>query len=468
MHHRKRLAAAAASVAVCVPLAACGSGGPSAASSHAKASAPTTIKVVYEEVPPSAGYTPSLQAAKAAFLKKYPKDKVKLTPINATESLYYSKLALQERSPSTAPDVLVEDSFQIAADSAAGYITPLTKYLKTYPDWNSEFTPAAHSEASGPNGQIYGLPISTDTRGLWYNKDVFKKAGLPTKWQPKSWNDILKAAEQIKAKEPGVVPLNIDATKALGEATSLQGEQMLMSGTPQGDNGTLYNPSTHKFIGKSKGLLSTLGFYQAVAKKKLGEDLNVAENANNSSTIYGQQFPKNKLGISLDGSWVYSNWLPKSKGGSYPWPQWSKVMSWAAMPTENGQAPHFTSESGGWVYSVGGTSSNPAAAFKFITFADNMKNQLTYDVGSGDIPTRKDVIQSKAYINSNPSAKFFSSLLKYTHYRPKNTHYPTVSTDLTAAAEGVYTLSESPTKAMDKYAATIKAYLPSNLFTNNM
>jgi multiple sugar transport system substrate-binding protein len=465
MRNRKRLVGTAA-IAVCAPLvaAACGTAGGGAATSKAKATAAATITVAYELTPPAAGYGPSLQAAKAEFLKAYPKDKVILDPINATESLYYTKLALQERSPSTAPDVLVEDSFQIAADSAANNIIPIDKYLSSWKPWTTEFTSAAHSEAQGPNGEEYGVPISTDTRGLWYNKKVFKEAGIPTPWQPKDWADILSAAEKIKASVPGVIPFNINATKALGEATSLQGEQMLMSGTPQGDNGTLYNPATKKFIGNSVGLLNTLKFYQTVADKGLGESLNVAENADNSTTIYDQQFPQNKLGISLDGNWIYSNWLSKAKGGTYPWPQWSSVIGWAAMPTEFGQPPKYTSESGGWVYSISGDAKNPAAAFQFITYAANQPNLLSYDIGAGDIPTRTDVINDPAYDASDASAKFFGDLTKYTHYRPKNTNYTTVSLDLAQAAETVYTKSGSPQSAMSTFATSIKNFLPSSQY----
>ena len=35
---------------------------------------------------------------------------------------------------------------------------------------------------------------------------MFKKAGLPVPWTAHNWNDILTAAEKIKARVPGVVP----------------------------------------------------------------------------------------------------------------------------------------------------------------------------------------------------------------------------------------------------------------------
>jgi len=480
--HKRVVGLSAVAVAGALLAAGCGSSGTSSPSNTTGGSSGSTaaggtkstsgsggsshtIRVVYEEVPPAAGYTPSLTNAAKQFQAKYPGIKIKLEPINATESDYYNKLAVLEKSASTAPDVLVEDSFQIPPDAAAGFIIPINKYLNKWSDWKTEFPAAAHAEASGPDpSKYYGVPISTDTRGLWYNKSVLQKAGIALPWHPKTWADVIAAAKQIKAKESNVIPFNINGTTPLGEATSLQGVQMLMSGTPQGINNTLYNPSTGKFIGQSKGLLDSLTFYQTVVKDGLAEPQSVASNPNNSSVIYGQQFPKNALGISLDGNWVYSNWLSKAKGGGYPWPQWSKDMGWTGMPTQNGQAPGFTSESGGWVYSIGKHAKDPQAAFNFITYATSKENLLTYDVGAGNIPPRSDVATDPAYVASNASAKFFGSLVKYTHYRPKNVNYTRVSTDLTTAVDSVFSKGESPAQAMSTYAQTIKGFLPASQY----
>jgi multiple sugar transport system substrate-binding protein len=475
MSTRKRLVSVAAvAIAGTLLAAGCGSSsksnsggttsgtsGSSSSSGGSSSGGSTTIKVAYEVTPPSQGYGPSLQAAVKEFEAAYPKDKVVLQPINATESLYYTKLALEEKSASTAPDVLVEDSFQIPQDAAAHYIIPINQYLAKWSDWTKDFPAAAHAEASGPDpSQYYGVPISTDTRGLWYNKAVLKKAGIALPWDPKNWADIISAAQAIKKAEPNVIPFNINGTEPLGEATSLQGVQMLMSGTPDTINGTLYNPKTGKFIGESKGLLDSLNFYSTVVKDGLTEPQSIASNPNNSTIIYGSQFPKNELGISLDGNWVYSNWLSKAKGGSFPWPQWSTDMGWTGMPTENGQAPGITSESGGWVYSIGSHAPDPQAAFNFITYAANKENSLNYDILAGNIPPRSDVASDPQYIASNASAKYFGSLVKYTHYRPKNPNYTNVSTDLTKAVDSVFSGGTAPSKALATYAATIKAFLP--------
>ena len=50
------------------------------------------------------------------------------------------------------------------------------------------------------NGVNYGVMNGTDVRGIWYNKQIFEKAGLPTNWQPKTWADILAAAKRSRPR----------------------------------------------------------------------------------------------------------------------------------------------------------------------------------------------------------------------------------------------------------------------------
>jgi multiple sugar transport system substrate-binding protein len=42
-----------------------------------------------------------------------------MVPIEAEQDQYFTKLALMNGSPDTAPDVIYEDTFQIRSDAAA-------------------------------------------------------------------------------------------------------------------------------------------------------------------------------------------------------------------------------------------------------------------------------------------------------------------------------------------------------------
>ena len=155
-----------------------------------------------------------------------------------------------------------EDTFLINSDIAAGYLTALDDRISSWPDW-SQFKDTAKTAAQALDGKTYGIPDGTDVRALWFNKKMFEKAGLPTDWQPKSWNDIITAAQTIKQKVPGVIPLNVYAGTGVGEAASMQGFEMLLYGIP---TGTLFDKQSQKWVVDSKAFTDALTAYQQVCE----------------------------------------------------------------------------------------------------------------------------------------------------------------------------------------------------------
>src|SRR5260370_19023657 len=111
-------------------------------------------------------------------------------------------------SSTPAPCLRREGAFPVSSDVTAGYLAPLDKSLASWPDYTQQWFPAMQKITTF-NGHNYGVMNGTDDRLIWYNKNIFQKAGLPTTWQPQSWADILAAARAIKAKAPGVIPMNL-------------------------------------------------------------------------------------------------------------------------------------------------------------------------------------------------------------------------------------------------------------------
>lgn len=66
-------------------------------------------------------------------------------------------------------------------------------------DWLNGFYPAL-MENSQVNGKTYGVPFQRSTIVMYYNKDLFKQAGLNPEQPPKSWAQFIKMSKQIKQK----------------------------------------------------------------------------------------------------------------------------------------------------------------------------------------------------------------------------------------------------------------------------
>jgi multiple sugar transport system substrate-binding protein len=439
MRQRFLLSIAAAGLAA-ASLAACGSGGGSGGSK--------TVTVAYEDYGGFHAVGDLMRKAIPTFKKEHPGWNVQLDPINAPENDYYTKLDLMNRSASTQPDVLYEDTFLINSDVKAGFLAPLNSYLKTWADWKY-FYPASKTAAQAINGDIYGVPMSTDTRGLWYNKQLFQRAGLPVPWNPKNWNDVLAAARTIKKKLPGVMPIEVYSGTPAGEATTMQGFEMLLYGTGE----TLYNHATNKWVPPSAGFTSALNFIKTVYSSGLGPSPQQELNPNVGTEVAEQWLPQGKLAIDLDGNWLPGTWIP---GGPAPWAKWSTVMDWTAMPTENGQGSDVTSMSGGWTLSVGADSAHKSMAWDLISIALNTQNATYYTKASGDLAVRTDVASQPSYTSQTPGISFWTSLVKYTNYRPAYPVYPNVSNDIQTATEEVMTGQQSPSQAAAIYGQALK------------
>ncbi|MFF4753537.1 extracellular solute-binding protein [Streptomyces sp. NPDC002514] len=427
-------------------LTACGGG---------SGSSPDTVKISFKQSTDNSVKVMDtyLTGIKKQFEKQYPGKKVEFVPIKAADSEYYTKLQQMLRSPKTAPDLVYEDTFLINSDITSGYLKPLDPYLAKWPGWN-QFIDTAKSAAKGEDGKTYGVSDGTDTRGLWYDKQVFAKAGLPADWQPKTWDDVLDAARAVKAKVPGVIPLNVYTGKPVGEAATMQGFEMLLYGTGDGATDPLYDTASKKWITAGQGFKDALSFVETVYKEKLGPDVPDALDPNIMTRVRGELLPEGKLGIALDGSWLPQDWLP---GSGHEWPDWSKRLGLAAMPTQHGQAPGKVSMSGGWTWAIPARAGNPDLAFDFVKVMQTKANAQKWYIANSGIAVRKDVAGDPAYTSAQPGIKFFTDLVPSTHYRPAYPAYPKVSTAVQEAMESVTTGDASVDEAASAYDDALKA-----------
>lgn len=431
------LALTIAVTALAAALTACGGG---------SGGDPDTVEVVYNRSTDNKirfkdAY---LEAAKRQFEKENPGRKVKLVPIQAPDNDYATKVQQMMRSPKTAPDLVYEDTFRINSDIRAGYLRPLDDQLADWDQWD-RFVDSAKAAAKAEDGKTYGVPDGTDTRGLWFNKEIFAKAGLTADWQPKNWAEILDAARAVKEKVPGVIPLNVYTGKGPGEAAVMQGFEMLLYGTGEDP---LYDPGARKWVTGGQGFRDALDFVDTVYEEKLGPDVSDALDPNVGTRVATEWFPEGKLAISLDGSWMGQNWMNK---GPREWPEWSEKLGQAPMPTQHGQAPGKVSMSGGWAWSVPAKAGNPDLAFEFVKTLQTSQNATEWCVVGAQIAVREDVAADPRYLESMPGIEFFTGLVQYTHYRPALPVYPQVSTAIGEAMERVTTGDAAPADAAKAY-----------------
>jgi multiple sugar transport system substrate-binding protein len=199
----RRISGAALAAAAALALAACSSSGSSGGSSGGST---TTLKLVVADY----GTGPANASAKywgtivTAFEKAHPSIKVNVTSIAWTNFDQQVQTLVQNKQ---YPDITEGDYFSNYAKdgllySASDVLTNPGNLLSTF-------------KAQGTyNGTQYGMPFTTSSRTLFYNKKLFTQAGISA--APATWADVQADAAKItKLSKVGFgLPLGAEEAQA--------------------------------------------------------------------------------------------------------------------------------------------------------------------------------------------------------------------------------------------------------------
>lgn len=378
---------------------------------------------------------------------------VQFNGTGVADEQYKAQLALDLKTGS-GPDVFDMDGIWVGEFAQANYIKPLTDVagsaVDSWDGWSQ--IPKAVQDNMSFNGKRYGIPSGTDGRILYFNKDVFTKAGLPTDWQPKSWADIISAAQTIKSKDPGVTPLQINAGTAMGEATTFQGFLPLLFGT--GVN--LYDQTTQMWQGDTPQVREVLNLYQQIYSTGLGDpQIQLAAKGRDQSF---QEFSQEKIGILAESDYMWRGVI-NPNGGIDPMQNRNTEVGWALIPAMNPGAgirgQSFVSGSGGGGRVLNPNTKHAKEAWALLSYMASKEAVTAYVANQPTITQRNDV--NAATLSSDPLLTFVATkVLPITVYRPGLAVYPQVSQAIQLATQEVVAGKTVAQAAQDYQATMVK------------
>jgi multiple sugar transport system substrate-binding protein len=109
---------------------------------------------------------------------------------------YYPKVLTAERA-GNAPDAALIEYQYIPTMVSNGALVDISKYGAG--DVKSQFDPGAWAQVA-QGGAIYGYPQDTGPMALFYNADIFKKAGIAN--PPATWDEFAQDAVKVHALGP--------------------------------------------------------------------------------------------------------------------------------------------------------------------------------------------------------------------------------------------------------------------------
>jgi sn-glycerol 3-phosphate transport system substrate-binding protein len=166
----------------------------------APARAQTTEISFYYPVAVGGAIAKTIDGFAADFMKANPG--IKVTPIYAgtyQETLVKALTAHKSGTPPVTSVLLSTDMFTLIDEDA---IVPIDNFVKTADDkaWLNSFYPAFMMN-SRTNGKTWGVPFQRSTVVMYYNKELFKEAGLDANRPPQTWADLKTTATKLTKKD---------------------------------------------------------------------------------------------------------------------------------------------------------------------------------------------------------------------------------------------------------------------------
>jgi len=360
---------------------------------------------------------------------------------------YKTKIALDLQSGEGA-DIIGLDGIWVGEFAEAGYIAPLSEVGgDAVDDWEGwdQMSDAVQAAMSFED-QRYGVPQGADGRVLYYNKELFAQAGLPEDWQPTSWEEVLEAARSL-ASIDGVVPIQLNAGTAMGEATTMQGLLPMLAGT----GSEVY--SDGMWNGATQGLRDALELYATIyAEEGLGDPILQQEAAGRDTSF--AQFAAGEIGILLEGDYFWRSVInPDESIGTAPMANRDEVVGYTLIPAQEPgsgvEGRDFVSMGGGTGRVLNPNSENPELAWELLAFMNSAEAYTARVEGTVSITPRDDV--NAEVLAGDPMLSFVSeNVLPINSYRPGLAAYPQVSVALQEATAAVVD-GTSPDDAAEAY-----------------
>lgn len=295
----------------------------------------------------------------------------------------------------SAPDVAAIDLVYLPYFSSKNTLADLTERSKelTYMD---KLSPA-HLRLATYQDKLYALPFSAEASVLYYNKDLFKKAGLDPSTAPKTYAEIKTAALKIRALGPDYYGYYFAGSSGGGYAFTCVPYIWAAGGDLLEGEGA----NEKAIIDSSPGVRDGLTFFKdlwdsgvvpASAKTDTGANALVA-------------FQSGKVGMFGSGAFAVST---------------LKNMDFGVAPLPGKTAGQNSSFAGGDEIAIPSGSKNKDAAWKFLKYVTDTEAQTA--LGKlGPVPVRTDVATG-VYAKQSPYNLIFGQQMA-AGKTPYTTHY---------------------------------------------
>jgi multiple sugar transport system substrate-binding protein len=386
----RRRTALIATLAAIVPLVlgACGSSGSGSGESGSSGDGGPQVTISYWQ------YT---YATKVTEIKKLIKEfeaknpNIKVQAEDYPHDQFQNKVFAAQKA-GTGPDIVNIYNGWVAQFVKQKAIQPIPSDFMSTQDIKDYYVSTVQPQSG--DGKFYSLPIAVRSLALFYNKDLFKAAGLDPNKPPQTWDELVADAKKM------TVMTDDGRYKQEGFGWNVSGqgyhtfEEVLLRQygvTPFSDDGR-----TVQWDSKPGGFDAYQFWMNMTMKDKIGTpDFN---------TDYSTAFLAGKAGMIIDGSFR----LGDMKDAKFDWGVTELPVREAGGMKSN-YASYWTN-----AIATGVSGAKLKAAEKFLKFLISEDVQKDWLKNIGEIPAGKSLSNDKDILDNAQYAPF-AKALSYAH-----------------------------------------------------
>ena len=311
------IGAAAAGLALILSACSGGTASPPVTSSAAAPTETTAAPVALTMSGWSLATTPEFQTLVDAFKVKEPNVTITIKEYDPNN---YESLLLTDMTAKQAPDIIaIKQAKYTTQWATGGQLMDVSDLVAALP------SSVVGSASYLVNGKSYGVPYRQDSWLLFYDKDLFDKAGVAIPNGQWTWDDYVTTAQELTTK------LKAAGSTALGTyehtwQSTLQG----FANAQMGDNTNLSGPY---FSGDYTYMQSY--YDNALKLQDSGAQVSFSDATTNKLT-YQAQFGKQNAAMMLMGSWYIATLVSQQKSGD------ANAFTWGMAPAPQVDSSTFS------------------------------------------------------------------------------------------------------------------------------
>lgn len=337
--------------------------------------------------------------------------------------------AMRAYSTGQAPDIIAIDNPEHALFASRGAFLDLTDKIAASDVVKPENYYPGPLKSVMWDGKYFGIPKATNTIALYYNKDMFKAAGLDPDKPPQTWDELVETARKLTDPSKNVYGLTFSA-KANEEGTF-----QFLPWAQMGGGG--YDKIN------SEGAVKALETWKKIIDEKLASPDTLTRSQWDSTGT----FNSGNAAMAISGPWELDRMLKEAK---FDW-------AVALLPVPE-QGAERSSAMGDFNWAIFSNTEHPDEAFKVLEYFVSQDDRMFRDFGQ--LPPRSDItIAPTGEPLKDAALKVFIEQLQYAQPRGPHPEWPKISKANQDAIQAALTGQMSAKDALDQAAERINAVL---------